>query len=258
MAKVRVKKKKIDFKKIQPTQVKVLTKKVTPIIVIIVLFVVGHLSLKNLPYFKLESVQINDITNASGLDAKELARLYVGRNIFDIDINSLSSMIKHDHPTIKDVKVKRILPNKLEIDIVPRIAIAKIKSYAYFPVDRSGMILSPEIKSGKLPVISGLSIWLRPRVGERLKNKQLDIAFSLMDAFKNMPGVQSYHLSSIDVSNYKNVSFYIDDNIEVKIGGEDFQKRLKALEKTLKNPELDRRNIKYIDLRFKDVVIGPR
>ncbi len=226
------------------------------IAVISVLIAVIYLFLGNSRYFKLDTIEIIDKSHATTLKAGDLLSIYKGRNIFGIDINSLSSKIKRDIPTIKHAIVKRVLPNKLEIDIIPRVPIAKIKSHGYFPIDRTGMVLSPEIKTEKLPIITGFSIWLSIKVGTPLENPQVRNAFLLIDALEESAILSDYAVSAIDVSNYRNLSFYLENGIEVKIGSEDFLDRLNRLKTTFASPKLDKENIKYIDLRFKDVVIG--
>lgn len=231
-------------------------KRILRVAVIFVLIAAIYLFLGNSRYFKLDTIEVIDKSHATALKAGDLLSIYKGRNIFDIDIDSLSSQIKRDIPTIKHAIVKRVLPNKLEIDIIPRVPIAKIKSHGYFPIDRTGMVLSPEIKTEKLPIITGFSVWLSPKVGTSLENPQVRNAFLLIDALGESAILSDYAVSAIDVSNYRNLSFYLENGIEVKIGSEDFLDRLNRLKTTFAKPELDKENIKYIDLRFKDVVIG--
>ncbi|MBL7157823.1 MAG: cell division protein FtsQ/DivIB [Candidatus Omnitrophica bacterium] len=247
---------KAEIRKLMPK--KPFPKKIAHSAIVFILILAAFLFLKNSDYFKLEKIDIVDIRHATDLDANTLLQLYKGRNVFEIDIDSIASSIESDYPVIKEAVVKRVLPNRLEIDIVSRVPVARIKAHKIFPVDRSGMILSPEIKSHDLPVITGFSMWTKIGTGEKLKNSQLESAFSLIDALgESAPGM-NYKVSEIDVSNYKNLSFYLKNGIEVKIGGEDFSSRLKALKTTLANPKLNKDNIKYIDLRFRDVVIGPK
>ena len=256
MAKKNAKKAKNEIKKRFP--VKTLVNYAAPVIAIIILISAGYLFLKNSGYFKIEDIEVRDTQNAAGLAERDLLNLYKGRNIFGVDIAALSSRIKSDYPAIKDAVVKRILPNRLEIDITPRIPVAKVKARRYFPIDETGMVLSPGLKSQKLPVIIGFSTWRLPSVGERLHNKQLESAFQLLDAMQKGSVSADYNVTTIDVSNHENLSFYLENGIEVKIGGEDFLTRLGQLKATLKNEKLDKDNIRYIDLRFKDVVIGPK
>ena len=69
--------------------------------------------------------------------------------------------------------------------------------------------------------------------------------------------LKKHLLSKMDITDPKNVSFYVDQTIEVKIGESHWIERLKILEQTLKSVELDPSKIRYIDLRFDDVVVGP-
>ena len=264
MLKRNAKKKRREPKKIGPKKTlvlkKIFTKRTFYLAAVSILIAGGFLFFRNLRYFKLSGIEVIDRSRAIPPEAiKKELRMYEGRNIFDIDIDSISSRIKSGHPVIKKAVVKRVLPNRLEIDIIPRVPVAKIKDRRYyFPVDEDGMVLSPELKSGKLPVIIGLSMWLRPRVGEKLKSGQLRKAFSLIDALKKRKVSVVHSVSVIDVSNLANLSFHFEDGIEVRVGDDDFPERLKKLNETLSSPGLDKGNIKYIDLRFSDVVIGPK
>ena len=65
-------------------------------------------------------------------------------------------------------------------------------------------------------------------------------------------------MTKIDIGDSKNLSFFVDQDIEIRIGNSHLIERLKILDQTLKTIELDRSKIRYIDLRFDDVVIGPR
>jgi len=252
----KVDKKKKEAKKYVP--IKLPVKKILYFAVVIILILTPYLFLRNSRYFKLADIIITEKGHASGIEKTGLLALYKGRNIFNIDINSLSSRIESDYPVIERAVVKKALPNMLEVNIIPRVPVARIESHEYFPVDRTGMVLSPEVESKKLPVITGFSIWLNPRAGERLESRQLESAFLLVDALKERPPSSAWSVNSINVTNYRNLSFYLSNGIEVKIGQEDFPGKLRMLEETLRRRGLNKDNIKYIDLRFRDVVIGPK
>lgn len=252
----KARKQKIAAKKIAP--IKLPIKKILYFTITFALILSAFLSLRNSPYFKLSDIKIIDSQGTSGLKAGELLGLYKGRNIFTMDINSIASRIKSEHSGIKQVYVKRMLPDTLEIDVIPRVPIAVLKSHELFPIDRSGMVLSPEVKNEGLPVITGLSFWLKPRSGQKTESQRVESAFRLIDALKEVCLPKSYKVTEINAANHKNLSFYFENGIEVKIGGEDFPERLKMLKTTLARRALDKGTIKYIDLRFTDVVIGPK
>jgi cell division protein FtsQ len=249
-------KQKNEPRRIAP--LKLPTKKILHFAVVFALVPLSYALLKNSPYSRVAYVKVIDRHRATDLKRDELLRLYKGRNIFDVDINSLASRIKNEHPIIEDALVKRVLPDTLEIDIIPRVPVAVIKSREYFPVDRTGMILPPQRDSHRLPVITGLSFWLGPRAGEKLETEKFKNAFLLIEALKDTRFPRGYKRATINAANHRNLSFYFENGIEVKIGGEDFPERLKKLSSTLARRDLDKGMIKYIDLRFKDVVIGPK
>ena len=67
-----------------------------------------------------------------------------------------------------------------------------------------------------------------------------------------------YKVNKIDVTSYKNISFFIDHGIEVKIGAGDFEQRLALLDRTFSELKDNEYQPKYIDLRFGDPIIGTR
>lgn len=256
MAKSNTKKRKREFKLDESK--KALAKRILTVTAVLIAILVVYLFFRNLHYFKLKEIEVAEISYPSGIDTGELLKLYKDRNIFDININALSSRIRNEYPVIKDAVVRRVLPDKLEIDIIPRRPVAKIKAQAYFPIDMTGMVLPPGMENADLPIIMGLSGWIRPHVGERLKNNQLKSAFSLIEALEEMRVMSDHRVSAIDVSNHKNLSFYFENGIEVKIGDEDFLNRLKKVKAALNKPNFDAANVRYIDVRFKGYVLGAK
>mgnify|MGYP001314429555 CR=1 FL=1 len=219
--------KKRESKKIAP--IKLPVRRILQFALVIVLIPSSYVLVRNSGYFGLANVNIVDVEKATGLGAGDILKLYRGRNIFDIDIGSLSARIKNDYPIIERATVKRLLPDTLEINIVSRVPIAVLGGRESFPIDRWGMVLSPGRSRGSLPVIEGLSFWARPRLGERLESAQLEKAFLLLDAFDETGPGWNHTATRIDVSNQRNLSFYLQNGIEVKIGDERFSIRLKML-----------------------------
>ena len=70
--------------------------------------------------------------------------------------------------------------------------------------------------------------------------------------------LRGHQLSHVDISDPNNFLLLVDGQIEIRVGGNHFMERLKILDQTLKTVMLDSSKIRYIDLRFDDVVIGPR
>ena len=71
-----------------------------------------------------------------------------------------------------------------------------------------------------------------------------------------IPSLKEVFLPS--AGDIKNLSFYLNDTLEIRIGYENFGQRLGHLRKTLRDPRFAVAKIKYIDLRFDDIVISPK
>ena len=95
-------------------------------------------------------------------------------------------------------------------------------------------------------------------VGVVLKDSATQKAVKLADIIKQSRILRGHWLTHIDISDPNNFSLLVDGQIEIRIGGGHFMERLKILDQTLKSVMLDSSKIRYIDLRFDDVVIGPR
>jgi len=251
-----IKKQKSETKKIYIQKINY--KRLIPALLILLTILTSYGLIKNSSYFSISQIRIVDIDGASGVKVKDLDTLYKGRSIFDVDIKSISSGIRESYPFIKDAVVKKVLPDTIEIDIISRMPVAKIKARVYFPIDNTGMVLSPEINSEDLPLISGLSMWLRPKSGARINDGKLKDALVLLESLNESSPLRAYKVTKIDARNSGNFVFYLENGIEVRIGGKDYTERVKRLVKTLSNTKIDKSNIKYIDVRFKDVVIGPK
>ncbi len=184
----------------------------------------------------------------------------VGRNIFNVDIDSESKSILAEYPEIKGARITRNFPDRLTLTIEPRLAIAQVGERSFFLVDREGVILSGMQDSIRedLPVISGIGWKAFRKVGQRESSSRMARVLLLLDAANETGFTKNHSISRIDASDYRNVSFFIDDGLEIKIGRSNFKERLGSLERTLVSISLDRDDIKYVDLRFNDVVLGTR
>ena len=187
------------------------------------------------------------------------------KNIFKIDLKELSRRIIAQHPEILEAEVRRLLPNKIIINLKRRIPFARIESarypYKIFFVDKEGFVLTDiePTSFNELPLIVGINTKLaRIREGKQSESVQLTKALSLLKEIATRKAAADYEIAKIDVTSYKNISFFIDEGIEVRIGAGDFERRLILLERTFSKLKANGYQPKYIDLRFGDPIIGTR
>jgi len=216
------------------------------------------------PYFKISKVEICVIGRALLTDktVKELLTVHKGRNIFDVDLKTTRDYIMAHYPEVRTIVINREFPNKLILNIRPRRPIAQVSMYSGFClVDAEGVIL-PGVRGLSvegLPIIKGVDSGLVSAcIGRKSNHLGLIRALRLIGIINQMRFSQGHEIHMIDVSDEKNLSFYIEGGIEIKIGGENFRERVAMLNKTFDTGRLDKSQIRYIDLRFGNVIIGPK
>lgn len=231
------------------------------VVVVIGLIVIGlkevRTNLYTEPYFNVTSVRIEG-ESLSSTAAANYCDLTLPINIFKVNLNELASRIKELHPEVKEAVVTRQLPDRLLIKLKRREPVAEIEVYGkFYKVDKEGFILPDYSKTmhPELPDIIGVrsSRILKSLLGV-CDSKRLKEALNLLSLLKDENSLESYRITKIDVSNYRNVTFSIEDKIEIKLGRDNFKQKLNALNESLPSIRLD--EVTYIDLRFDDITIG--
>ena len=216
----------------------------------------------NSPAFQLREVKILNAGQMTTDQSFEFCDLRPGENLITLDLVAVQQVIRRKHPEYKEVKVSRALPNRVEVLLKRRTPAAQLALGSRFvQVDRDLVVLpgSGAVAFKNLTIIEGSQI---PKsglfVGSNLTDVMTKKAMKLSEIIKQSDILKGHSLTAVDVRDAKNVSFYVDGAVEVRIGNNHFSERLKILEQTMKNIELDPSKVRYVDLRFDDVVIGPR
>lgn len=236
------------------------------IITFVILFFIVAASksnLKNLSYFLVKDILAKGIDSINGPYYYRGARppdlsYLKGRSIFNIDLNEEAKQLSQLYPAYKKIRLVRILPNRIFADFVIRKPLAVVKLYRYFLVDEDALLFDTvaDIRECDLPVISGLETKLfGPKPGKVCSNtKELILALRVIKEARGS-GLKDYKIKTVDVTNAVNASFSILDNLEIKIGENDIKNKMGILKNLLIQAKNDLRNIKYIDLRFKEPLI---
>jgi cell division septal protein FtsQ len=213
-------------------------------------------------YFDLRHVDTKGIQDRalSRSIGSEILKNNRGKNVFDINIQAIAKYLAFKYQDAKDVSVVRSLPDKLTIIFRFRVPVALLADGKNYPVDREGyIVLNVDEKAVKdLPVISGIESRYEERIGRKNASKNLISALELLKEIRGARFMSKHRLIRIDARDVKGLAFFIDDGLEVRIGNENLKERLSVLRKTLGDPRVIVSRIRYIDLRFEDVVIGPK
>lgn len=185
------------------------------------------------------------------LDRGELMSLLMVRNgdrLFSISGGELYQRLRKS-PWIKDAVIRKELSGRLLINLTEAVpfAILTMENVPYL-IDKDGVMLE-QIKEGTaffLPIIRDINPY---------KNRDAYMeAVRLINALNNR-NIYLYS-GNIEVTGQRpeNLTLKVD-NIYIKIGGGDYDKKLERLEIVMN--EIEKRNmaIEYIDMRFSNRVI---
>jgi cell division septal protein FtsQ len=138
-------------------------------------------------YFKLRSVESKGAADRS-LSAvrSEILTNYKDRNIFGIDLKVIAAGLEPRYPDARDIAVKRVLPDKLCIELTFRKPVAVLSNGRDLVVDRDGVILvNRDLSSmGDLPVIKGVDARYAGRFRKKCESSNLRAALELVEIIK--------------------------------------------------------------------------
>ena len=233
------------------------------IIFLAIVIMLGKAYLYRSDYFRLRRVEIKE----TFLDQKSLIAIksrilssYKMKNVFDLNLRGIAQAIQNTYPDAKDIAVTLALPDKLVVSLKLRRPVAVVRADKLYPVDEEGVML-PVTDAASLkwvPSVEGVQIRPEDRKAKLIISKNLMIAIGLLRNIKDIKTIADYGVDSVDTRDLSNISFYLRNGIEIRMGSDNFRERLMVLAKTLKDPRMLMDRIKYIDLRFGDAIIGPR
>ncbi len=210
--------------------------------------------------FQLTEVKILNIGSMTQDQAFKFCELQRGENLIHLDLVSVQQVIKRNHPEFKEVRVRRVLPNRVEVLLKRRTPSAQLALSKYVQIDKDFVVLpgTSAAPFRNLLIVEGGAISpVGLPVGATVTDPATKKALKLAEIIKRSRVLTRHFLSKIDIADPKNISLTVD-GVEIRIGSGHFLERLKILDQTLKTIDLDSSKIAYIDLRFDDVVIGPR
>lgn len=224
-----------------------------PLILLLILF--------SRPTFNVaEVLLVIDKTEAKKVDFQFL-NIKPKINIFKINLTQITKELKNNHLEYEKVYIIRDFPNRLKVYVELRKPVAQVKFGNYYLVDKEGIIISDAFtqKKPQMVEILGVNLGGGPalKAGVKQSSVGLQNALFLLKKLEESDLSQKFKIDKIDVASYNNLSFFIDD-IQVKLGPENIQNKLKSLERFLAKGSLDLKRVKYFDLRFEDVVVGPK
>ncbi|MDD5681571.1 MAG: cell division protein FtsQ/DivIB, partial [Candidatus Omnitrophica bacterium] len=229
-------------------------------LIIIVLLRYVYVFYATSPYFTVKKVIVLGDKSRSSVDYGAINRMVVGKNIFKVNLDAAGSYMMNNYHELRSLEMKRAFPDAIVALVALRKPVAQLAQERYYPIDEECVVLS-DVKDApdeNLPVINGINVNLPKSIGKRINSQSLRQALILFKFIKKSGILNNHVLCEINAGNLKGMSFALDKGIEVRIGYENYDARLKSLKEILADPKIWPSDIGYIDLRFGEPVIGPK
>jgi len=182
--------------------------------------------------------------------------IQLGENIFRLDlIKSKDSLIQE--PWIKEVEVKRVIPNKIIISIKERKPAAIVYTREeYFSSTKEGIILTKidrQEEKFDLPLILGLELG-EIKIGKSIDRPEFRAA---LDSINSAEVILPKKFCRVEILSPDD--FMIcnkDDTLKVRVNGpEGVLNKENLLREALEKIEREKLLVEYIDIRFKDSLV---
>ena len=163
------------------------------------------------PIFNIQDIEVLNNSKVSSDTIISLSGINKGENIFKFISSNIVNNIKQN-AYIEDVKIKRVIPSKVQIEVQEREAkfsIPVLGQYAY--LSSQGYILEIAQNELNLPVIYGLETPEENIVaGNRLINEDLEDLETVLRIMNSMQENELYDkVTNIDISNKNDYIVYM-------------------------------------------------
>jgi len=203
------------------------------------------------PYFDIREIYVNDVEKRDSV-IKD-SGIGVGENIFLVNLRKAKKSILQDRE-IETVDLKRCLPSKIQIHIGLKHPSLILVSDGLWGVTHEGEIIEIKGAIPNLPILTGITI--KPQPHTFIPDTIKKILFALLDTMETYYPHLFEQISEFNWDKKSGMGFFLKDkDISVKIGNENFDRRLARLERVLAELQNETKKPNYIDLRYKSQVI---
>lgn len=208
-------------------------------------------------FFQINSVVIE---NSFTLDKEELVDyfeqittqkvfLFSSKSIIPLSTNKIRNNVLSQTSVIKDIKITKIFPSQLKVNLIERVPIAflcKTKENCYY-IDKEGIVFQKSPLIGKNIIIINKNNFL---IGEKVvASKDLQQIFYLKKELEKIGLAVDY----FTFSKKNSLEIVLQDRWSIFFSNEKYVEELKNLKLILEKFSSEaKKEINYIDLRFGD------
>jgi len=209
-------------------------------------------------YFKVKTIVIDPSLQL--INKRDLSPLK-GKSIFKINLSTVQRKLSFKYPEVSQLKIMKRYPNQIHLVAKKRIPFMQTRFKSrLLTLDEKGVVLSITGKREKrLPLISGLT-GVNQRIvrGLPLQGKQIHAALRILKVFQLSRDLTTYQITKMDVTNLSKINFTLSNKLRVIVDSGRTGKKMKMLGLILLQGKLNLKEIKYVDLRFKEPIVGKK
>jgi cell division septal protein FtsQ len=206
------------------------------------------------------SLFFNYLSSSGYFKIKE-SEFFSGQNIFQLNLQREAQRLNRMYPDYKRVMLRRLLPNKIIAEFIPRRPVAILRLSDDFFLDGDGVLfraISQEYSNLQLPLIIGLTPRIsHPRSGIRYNEESLLATLEFINSLnKDSKLTEQLKIEQINLANVNDVFLFTTDGSRINLGGfGSLNKDLLILQRLVNEINLDLTNVEYIDLRFREPAV---
>jgi cell division septal protein FtsQ len=182
------------------------------------------------PFFRLREIEVEGCQKVAYETLISLTKIDGMPNLFTVSLGEVAKRLE-SHPWIDHIRVRKVFPNKILIQVEERKPIAILQLEELYYVDTQGVIFSPvgERDEYNYPFLTGLTRQILekdPVEAKRLIMKALEL-LRIADREKVPPleEISEIHMEKI----FGIQCFTKTEGLEVRMGWEQFGEKLKRL-----------------------------
>jgi len=203
-------------------------------VVLCCLFIYAYGYLLSTPYFEIKEISVRGLKELTEQDVLTQAAMTPRQNLLSVNVDALAGRISAN-PWVKNIHVGRELPNRIVLAIKERNPVALVKqSNGLYLMDNEGNVFKKLDKNDEvdLPVLTGVDF------KEKEKSKLL---LSTLNLLQTMAASNRYSylgaISEVNVNDIVGVSLLTDTGLYLKLGTDNYEKKLNKLSAVMADME---------------------
>jgi len=195
-------------------------------VVLCCLFIYAYGYLLSTPYFEIKEISVRGLKELTEQDVLTQAAMTPRQNLLSVNVDALAGRISAN-PWVKNIHVGRELPNRIVLAIKERNPVALVKqSNGLYLMDNEGNVFKKLDKNDEvdLPILTGVD------VKEKEKSRLL---LSTLNLLQTMSASNRYSylgtIAEVNVKDVVGVSLLTDTGLYLKLGTDNYEKKLNTL-----------------------------